>query len=159
MNWDAISAIAESIGALGVIISILYLAREMRRSAKATGMHAYQQLLDHISEISKIAITDSDFRMLLIKINDPDYEPDDNEVLALKTVMLMAMRNYAHAFEMYREGTINDSQWSSLAIGLDNSITHGWLRKHFSKDVLRGFSDEFQDYVESRVVALVAEDQ
>ena len=153
MNWDAVSAIAESVGALGVIITLLYLAREMRRSGKATSMHAYQQLLDHISEISKTIISDKEFRALLIQMRDPEFEPDENERMALITVVLMAMRNYAHAFEMYQEGTINASQWSSLAMGLDNGIMNGWFKRS-ADDVMNGFSQDFQDYVESRISAL-----
>jgi len=153
MNWDAVGAIAESVGALGVIITLLYLAREMRRSAKATSMHAYQQLLDHISEISKTIISDKEFRSLLVKIRNPEFQPDENEQLALTTVVLMAMRNYAHAFEMYQEETINASQWGSLAMGLDNGIMSGWFTR-ISSDVMRGFSQDFKDYVESRVIAL-----
>ena len=33
MNWDAIGAIAELLGAIGVIASLLYLARQMRNGA------------------------------------------------------------------------------------------------------------------------------
>jgi len=37
MNWDAIGAIAEAIGAAGVVASLLYLAREIRTSARVSG--------------------------------------------------------------------------------------------------------------------------
>ncbi len=36
MNWDAIAAIAESIGAVGVIASLLYLAMQVRGSIRAS---------------------------------------------------------------------------------------------------------------------------
>ena len=32
MNWDAIGAIAESLGALAVIISLIYLAAQVRQT-------------------------------------------------------------------------------------------------------------------------------
>lgn len=157
MDWDVVSAVAESVGAIGVILTLLYLAREMRRSAKATSMHAYQQLLDHISEISKTIISDKEFRSLLVKIQDPEFEPDTNDRLALTTVVLMAMRNYAHAYEMYQEGTINASQWGSLAMGLDNGIKNGWFKRG-ADEVMRGFSQDFKDYVASRSAALEGEE-
>lgn len=34
MSWDAVSAIAESLGALGVILSVLYLALEVRSNTQ-----------------------------------------------------------------------------------------------------------------------------
>ena len=153
MNWDAVGAIAESVGAIGVIITLLYLAREMRRSAKATSMHAYQQLLDHISQISQTIISDKEFRALLVKVHNADNELNESERLAMVSVKLMVLRNYAHAFDMYQEKTINDSQWGSLAMGLDNGIMSGWFVRG-DHDVMRGFSQEFKDYVHSRIEAL-----
>lgn len=153
MNWDAVGAVAESVGAIGVVITLLYLAREMRRNAKATSMHAYQQLLDHISEISRTIIQDSEVRALLVKTQDPDYELDNNERLAMVSLTLMTMRNYAHAYEMYQEGTLSASQWSSLAMGMDNAIMSGWLHRDVEV-VMRGFSQEFKNYVQSRIAAL-----
>lgn len=32
MNWDAIGAIAELLGAIGVIVSLVYLATQIRQS-------------------------------------------------------------------------------------------------------------------------------
>jgi len=58
MNWDAIGAIAELLGAIGVIASLVYLATQIRHSreqmgqnTRATRASAYQQfsgLLDGV---------------------------------------------------------------------------------------------------------------
>ena len=42
MNWEAIGAIGEVIGGLVVIISLLYLARQMRQSTDQTKMQSSQ---------------------------------------------------------------------------------------------------------------------
>ena len=36
MNWDAIAAIAEGLGALGVIASLLYVAVQVRQNTRAS---------------------------------------------------------------------------------------------------------------------------
>jgi hypothetical protein len=36
VNWEAISAIGQIVGALAVVISLIYVAREVRSSAHAT---------------------------------------------------------------------------------------------------------------------------
>ena len=52
MNWDAIGAIAELLGAVGVIVSLVYLATQIRQSREQMNQNtvalrtaAYQQLL------------------------------------------------------------------------------------------------------------------
>jgi hypothetical protein len=41
MNWDAIGAIAETLGAVGVIASLLYLSTQVRDSRRALRASAY----------------------------------------------------------------------------------------------------------------------
>ena len=36
MNWEAISAIGQIVGAIGVVVSLIYVATEVRNSARAS---------------------------------------------------------------------------------------------------------------------------
>jgi hypothetical protein len=44
MNWEALGASAELLGAIGVIVTLLYLAAQIRQSLKDTRAEALQQL-------------------------------------------------------------------------------------------------------------------
>ena len=46
MNWDAIGAIAELGGAIGVILTLFYLAVQIKISSAADNANAYQSLMD-----------------------------------------------------------------------------------------------------------------
>ena len=63
LNWDAIGAIAELAGAVGVVLSLVYLAVQIRQntnqmesSARAARGHSYQTLLNglqsHLAPVS-----------------------------------------------------------------------------------------------------------
>ena len=51
MNWDAIGAIGEVLGAVGVIVTLIYLARQIRQNsrqlmgASLIAVHEYQRSL------------------------------------------------------------------------------------------------------------------
>jgi hypothetical protein len=45
MNWEAVGAVAEAVGALGVIVSLLYLAVQIRQSNRGLRATAYKDLL------------------------------------------------------------------------------------------------------------------
>ncbi len=49
MNWDAIGAIGEVSGALAVVLTLLYLARQINESRKATIAQIYQGRADAAS--------------------------------------------------------------------------------------------------------------
>ena len=44
MNWDAIGAIAETLGAVGVIASLVYLATQIRQNTRTVRSATYQSL-------------------------------------------------------------------------------------------------------------------
>ena len=46
MNWDAVGSVAETIGALGVILSLIYLANQIRNQNR-------QARLDSINELTR----------------------------------------------------------------------------------------------------------
>jgi hypothetical protein len=53
VNWEAISAIGQIVGALAVVISLIYLAREIRtnaRSARVASLHDINRWLQEIAE-------------------------------------------------------------------------------------------------------------
>ena len=64
MNWDALGAIAELIGALGVVLSLLYLGRQIRYSAdqneqstRALRASTYQAVGDALQARNALVLT------------------------------------------------------------------------------------------------------
>ena len=53
MNWEAIGAIGEIVGAIGVIITLVYLAVQIRSSARATEAQVHASLS---SEMESLAV-------------------------------------------------------------------------------------------------------
>jgi len=54
MNWEAIGAIGEVVGALGVIVSLIYLATQIRRSDQTARAESIRSVLDGYRERSVV---------------------------------------------------------------------------------------------------------
>lgn len=67
LNWEAIGAIGEAIGAVVVIASVVYLALELRQSNDIARFNTTQQLQGRFNEINAILLTDQSLRELLAK--------------------------------------------------------------------------------------------
>ena len=64
MNWDALGAIAELLGAAGVIITLTYLALQIRRS-NALSLAESQRFSNHAATPAVVAIAqDADLARL-----------------------------------------------------------------------------------------------
>ena len=60
MNWDAIGASAEMLAAVGVIISLLYVASQIRQNTAANRISRYDTFVHAVSDIRKIIIENED---------------------------------------------------------------------------------------------------
>jgi heme/copper-type cytochrome/quinol oxidase subunit 1 len=56
MNWEMISAVGQMLGALGVIISIVYLAAQIRNQNKESQRAAMNVLTTHWSDLNRILV-------------------------------------------------------------------------------------------------------
>jgi hypothetical protein len=63
VNWEAISAIGQIVGALAVVISLIYLAREIRSNARATRRAAMRSLLEAFNRLTQQLSSHSDPRV------------------------------------------------------------------------------------------------
>src|SRR5438477_10052829 len=56
MNWEMISAIGQMLGAVGVIISIVYLAAQIRNQTKESQRAAMNVLTSHWNDLNRSLI-------------------------------------------------------------------------------------------------------
>ncbi len=51
MNWEAVGAIGEVLGAIGVIVTLVYLAAQIRQNTRSLGTEAYGRALDRVTTV------------------------------------------------------------------------------------------------------------
>ena len=66
MSWDAVGAIAELGGAVGVIVTLIYLATQIRRSSAADNANACQSIMNSWHQATALLL-DSDNRATFLK--------------------------------------------------------------------------------------------
>lgn len=70
MEWDAISTIAESIGAIGVIGSLIYLARQVRESNQNAAIEANEQIGRDYASHGSVVMSDENVEVFIKGLND-----------------------------------------------------------------------------------------
>jgi hypothetical protein len=67
MNWDAAGAIGEVIGAGAVVVSVVYLALQIRRQTDQSRLEATRELANQFSEYTNRLVDDKEFVQLYLK--------------------------------------------------------------------------------------------
>ena len=68
MNWDAIAAVAETIGAVAVVASLIYVATQMRQSNRIGIRETRSALIAHGAGISRLSLENPQVADLCVKL-------------------------------------------------------------------------------------------
>jgi hypothetical protein len=147
MNWEAMGAIAESVGAVGVIVTLLYLSRQVRNNTKALRVQSYDAIQHQFREWNSPFYNDPDlvkqFVTQLEDIESLDALGQHHAVHIFYDFFKMA----ENLHYQYRQGMIDEGMWSGWRTLFENYMSAPgsewyWRRR---PDF---FAPEFQEWVE-----------
>jgi hypothetical protein len=85
MNWDAIGAIGEIVGAIAVVATLLYVARQMRESRAAMERQATVGSASMHAQWRQTIMANTDLAKAIAKANKKE-ELEDEDVILLSTL-------------------------------------------------------------------------
>ena len=114
MNWDAISAIAEMIAAVAVIVSLLYLAIQVSQNTHALKRQGQQSARERfLMDLDRTTNTRIDAEIFRNGLNDFDsMSPDDQGCFHSK--MHPLIHGFHHAWDMHRAGLVPDIELEAM---------------------------------------------
>lgn len=148
MNWDAIGAIGELVGAMGVVVSLVYLAAQIRHNTRSTNAAAFHALNASLSQISA-TIASNPQTARLFRIGLSDFESlEADEIIQLFNILNFNFRHLESAYVQFRQGTRNEESWLSWRTDIDeyarSAAVHHWWRLR-----RRAYEAGFRELVDS----------
>lgn len=114
MNWDAIGAIAELLGGLATVATLVYLARQIRESGRSTRLAAMQAAM--LSEMTAMEIPARDrslARVIPIAVGIADGTLTEEEHQQFRFWMFLMLRSHENMFVQHEAGMIDDETWAA----------------------------------------------
>ena len=115
VNWEAIAAIAEVIGLIVVIASLIYLATEIRQNTASVNTARYETITTGFNDIDAAIVADPELASLF---NLAMYKPDElneSQQARLAFVFRMFYNQYDKIFHLYRTGVLSKDEWETYA--------------------------------------------
>ena len=146
MNWEAISAIGQIVGALAVVISLIYLATEVRSNARATREASTRSASDSFTRWIQQLSGHPHLRELYYRgIQDLD-SLEGADLVGFSVVMVEAFRRYEEVYYQRSEGQLGPRLWRGFEAGMRDLNAYpgvqAWWRlpSHW-------FSEEFAKHI------------
>lgn len=126
MNWEAVGAVAELFGALGVIVSLVFLTLQIRMNTKALrGTASFEAELS-MAQANRELLHDREVTAVLIKAYDPsaslaDFSDADRVLIGLHA--RESIQRISGQYRLYTNGLLDDGVWEDRAMWFS-----GWLK-------------------------------
>ncbi|MFT5418037.1 MAG: hypothetical protein ACI915_004382 [Gammaproteobacteria bacterium] len=145
MNWDAIGAVGEVFGATAVVISLLYLAAQVRTQNRESRLAATHEILAGYRELG-MAFQNPETARVFAKANADFESLTDQETIQLLGIVLPTLRLWEEAFYQNLDGRLDDRMWVNFTKVFEDTFGSSAFKKAW-KLRENGFSDQFRKYV------------
>jgi hypothetical protein len=153
VNWEAISAIGEIVGAMGVIISLLYLAAQVRQNTQVARAATRQAIASDLQGLASDLVTGDDAaRLFHAHISGQKIEPYQNVRLQARAYRDFHFWDNAHY--QFCEGMLSAEEWRGIRENLKQLVVYVPAYREYWDGEQSSFSTRFR----TEVSQLLAED-
>lgn len=113
MNWQAVSAISGALAAIAVVLSVVYLALQVRRNTQAMYSQAHHLTTIALADTAAtIASSNELSRIYRLGLASPDQLSED-EFFRFAAIGTSQFRTFENLFFQHRSGLVTEDFWSA----------------------------------------------
>ncbi len=119
MNWDAISAIAETVGTLAVLITLIYLSVQMRIANKQGELESLRHTFDGINRMCELLCESTEKASIVLRGRESLKNLTDEERLIFEYMHIRILNSveswYMQLIETSPPGEYRDQQLENIS--------------------------------------------
>jgi hypothetical protein len=151
MNWDALGAIAELAGALGVIASLLYLGRQIRASTRASAVESKLASTRNYTDFLGQLVHSPELAELFIRGRKDFQQLASAEKVRFSNLALMSFSFFSAAYFQLSNDALDEDSWVE-----NQAILQYWLRGAGCRDWWENtgrhlFGKKFVDFIDAEL--------
>ena len=153
VNWEAIGALAELGGAIGVIATLVYLSIQIRQNTRSVRLASFQSATDALNSINTTIGSSTELAELFGTVFDPEYpvksmnELDAASRARFSFITLSLFRSWETAYYQRQEGLTLQQSWERYEVSLENQLKFEIVRDWWRNRGF-GFTKDFAAYVD-----------
>ena len=148
INWNAIGAIAELLGAMGVIATLTYLAIQIKGNTRALSAQTRHSISDYAREVSAFRAQHAD-RWASIMASE-NLTPGDQEFLFWVHMQMLLFGETYHY--QHQQGFMPESHWRGFVRFL-TEYTQTRVFDEFWEEAGPAFSEDYATWLNTELLA------
>jgi len=151
MNWEAIGAVGEIVGAAGVILTLGYLAMQIRQNTRALGSTAAQSVSSTAVDITFRILENPDLSATFEKTFGGTQSLSASERFRMNVTMRALFRTIENQFYQNEQGFLVQL-WPGYHHNLSNLLRVPFVRDWWPGEK-NAFGPAFRDFVDRELLA------
>lgn len=147
MSWVAIGALGEIVGALAVVLTLVYLAVQVRQNTTALRGATAAEAVGAVREWNSRLIDDLVVSELFAKGVEDPTQLSDAERRRFVPIAFNFFKTVEHLHYQYARGTLDPEIWAGWEVVLTGYMASAGMQAYY-KERRSAFSREFQLWVD-----------
>ena len=115
MNWEAISAVGQLVGALAVLITLIYLTIQIRQNTATVATATYESAMTGFNDINVVVASSPTLAAILDRgCSSPDSLKAE-EVVQFNFLLRCYANQWWKLFKLYERGSLQAKEWGIFA--------------------------------------------
>ena len=115
MNWEAITAIGQLIGAIAVLITLIYLAIQMKQNTVAVATSTYESTMSGFNDINVVVASTPELASIINRGCMSINELTEIETVQFNFILRCYANQWWKLYKLYDRGSLGKSEWSIFA--------------------------------------------
>ena len=111
LNWEVIASTGEWAGAIAVVITLFYLASQIRQQNKISRFSVVQTCQSEFNQFNRMFVEDPKRNLVFIKGLEAPDSLTDAETLVFQQLIRIPYNTALTAFNGYKQGLIPEEDW------------------------------------------------
>jgi hypothetical protein len=112
MTLDQLGSIGEIIGAFGVVISLVYLAIQIRRNTEAERTSTYQSIVSDFGALNNTMASTPELSHLFVEAMENYHQLSPDEKARISQLFFQCFRYFENMFYQQRKGYLDEEVWT-----------------------------------------------
>ena len=150
MNWEIASALAEIVGAVAVVLTLAYLAVQIRQNTNAVKAASHHAVTDSFNALNVSVIQDPKVGRLWRLGNEGYANLTEDEQVSFSFMMISYIRIFETLYYQRKIGTMEEQLFLSEERTAQWMLTNLGFREWWAANPI-SFSPEFRKYIDTLI--------
>ncbi|MDX1495002.1 MAG: hypothetical protein R3253_13120 [Longimicrobiales bacterium] len=157
MNLQDLGNLGEFVGAIGVVVSLVYLARQMIHNTASVRAASYNSMVENSIRLLEHAFRESEFADFLARAEADPSSLSPAEMVRWDAYMTAVFRHFGNMQYAHRVGTLDAQMWLSYRATLKDDLRTAswaaWFQDHrhlFSSGLGEAVDEVLQEIARDR---------